>query len=346
MKVIQCIEPGKLIIGQKDFPVKKPGCAIIKIHRIGICGTDLHAYEGVQPYFSYPRILGHELSGEIVDIDLNDEFKTGDRVTVIPYLHCGKCISCNNGKPNCCLNISVCGVHQDGGMAEFLSVPVYALIKGNEIELDALALVEPLAIGAHGIRRSGMQENDLALIIGAGPIGLATAAMAKAKNAKVILVDINEHRLKVAHEKFGINNIIVATDPKINNIILDMNNGSMPMYVFDCTGNLNAINKGFSFLEHGGTYVLIGLQRGEIIVNHPEFHKREATLMSSRNATREDFDLVMNCILNQFIKPLDFITHRVPFDNVIEAFPTWLDPSNKVIKAMIELRNNDLKLMP
>lgn len=337
MKFIQCIEPGKLVLGISDYPELKPDHAIIKIKRIGICGTDLHAFEGVQPYFSYPRILGHELSGEIVETDSTEAFNIGDRVTIIPYLHCGSCIACKNGKPNCCKHISVCGVHQDGGMVEYLMVPVSALVKGNDLEFDELAMVEPFSIGAHGVKRSFLQEKDVALIVGAGPIGLATAAMALAKGAEVMIMDVNQNRLDKAREKLKINHTIVAGVHDDKELIRELNGGDMPEFVFDCTGNLQAINKGFEFMEHGGTYVLIGLQRGELSVNHPEFHKRESTLMSSRNATREDFDFVMKCMQEHIINPKDFITHRIGFDDLINTFSTLLDPDNKVIKAMVEL---------
>ncbi|MFZ9661801.1 MAG: alcohol dehydrogenase catalytic domain-containing protein, partial [Chitinophagaceae bacterium] len=255
MKVIQCIEPGSLILGEANHPICISGNAIIKIKRIGICGTDLHAFEGVQPYFSYPRILGHELAGEIVEIDNQETFQVGDIVTIIPYFHCGTCIACRNGKPNCCLNLRVCGVHQDGGMTEYLSVPIYTLVKGYDMDPDVLALIEPFAIGAHGVRRSGLKKNDSTLIIGAGPIGLATAAMALAKGAKVMIMDINANRLQVAESKLGISNIILATGAQMEEKIKEYSGGDMPVVVFDCTGNLGAINQGFQFMAHGGTYV-------------------------------------------------------------------------------------------
>lgn len=337
MKFIQCIQPGLLVTGQSDYPVLKPGYAIIKIKRIGICGTDLHAFEGVQPYFSYPRILGHELSGKIVELGAVGAFNIGDRVTIIPYFNCGSCIACLHGKSNCCKHISVCGVHQDGGMVEFLEVPIGALVTGNDLDFDELALVEPFAIGAHGIRRSNLKKNNVALVIGAGPIGLATAAMALAKGAQVMIMDVNQNRLEVAREKLKIDHAILAGGSDDKEMIREINGGDMPEFVFDCTGSLQAINKGFEFMEHGGTYVLIGLQRGEISVNHPEFHKRESTLMSSRNATREDFDFVMKCMKDQIIKPKEFITHRIAFDDLIHSFASLMDPANKVIKAVVEL---------
>src|SRR5882672_1087109 len=154
MKTLVCVKPGQLEFTESERPTLQKGHAIIKIKRIGICGTDLHAFEGTQPYFSYPRILGHELSGELVEIDDAPGFQIGEAVTFIPYFNCGVCIACRNSKPNCCVNIKVCGVHIDGGMSSYLSVPSASLVHGEGLSFDELALIEPLAIGAHGIRRA------------------------------------------------------------------------------------------------------------------------------------------------------------------------------------------------
>src|SRR5450755_2320423 len=118
MKALACLKPGVFEYCTKEAPVLKPGHAIIKIKRIGICGTDMHAYQGEQPFFNYPRILGHELAGDLIDADEADGFVPGEALTFIPYFNCNNCIACRNGKPNCCTQIKVCGVHIDGGMAE------------------------------------------------------------------------------------------------------------------------------------------------------------------------------------------------------------------------------------
>lgn len=157
MRTLVCSEPGKLEYSTAAVPALQKGCALIKIRRIGICGTDLHAFEGTQPFFNYPRILGHELSGELVAFDGAPGFAAGAAVTFIPYFNCHQCIACRMGKPNCCSRLQVCGVHVNGGMAEYLSVPASSLVDGQGLDDDSLALVEPLAIGAHGVRRAGIQ---------------------------------------------------------------------------------------------------------------------------------------------------------------------------------------------
>lgn len=337
MKVLVCEQPGSFQYISNEKPVLKKGNAILRIKRIGICGTDLHAFEGTQPYFVYPRILGHELAAEIVEIENNSQYKVGDRVTFIPYFNCGECIACRNGLTNCCVNMKVFGVHIDGGMAEYISVPVPYLIDGNDLSFDELALVEPLAIGAHSIRRAAVKPGEFVLVIGAGPIGLGVMEFARIAGAQVIAMDVNERRLTFCNEKLKVAHTInpLATDSLKE--LQRITGNDMPTVVIDATGNLKAINSAFQYMAHGARYVLVGLQKEEIRFSHPEFHKREATLMSSRNATRDDFDHVLNCMKQKRVDPATYITHRVHFDEVKANFESWLVPANGVIKAMVEL---------
>ena len=337
MKTLVCNKPGEFEYAVGEIPQPQPGQAIIKIKRIGICGTDLHAFEGTQPYFEYPRILGHELSGELIEADQAPGFEIGEALTFIPYFYCGKCIACRNGKPNACEKIKVCGVHQDGGMVEYISVPSYSLIHGEGLSFDALALVEPLAIGAHGVRRGGVKKGEFVLVIGAGPIGLGTMEFARIAGGKVIAMDTNSDRLRFCKDKLKVEHVINATDADVTEQLKAITNGDMPTVVIDATGNLKAINNAFQYMSHGARYVLIGLQKGDICFSHPEFHKREATLMSSRNATREDFEHVISSMKEKLVDPTTYITHRVFFDQVKDEFEGWLNPANGVIKAMVEI---------
>jgi 2-desacetyl-2-hydroxyethyl bacteriochlorophyllide A dehydrogenase len=338
MTILSCIQPGTFEYKNIAPPVLQTGHAIIRIKRIGICGTDLHAYEGTQPYFTYPRVLGHELAGDLIEADGADGFMPGEQVTFIPYFNCGECVACRNGKPNCCVNIKVCGVHIDGGMAEYLSVPSYSLVKSQGLGYDELALIEPLAIGAHGIRRAGIQQGEFVLVIGAGPIGLGAMEFARIAGGNVIALDINESRLEFCKNNLHIGHTINARTTDVLTALKQITNGDMPTVVIDATGNLNAIVNAFQYMAHGGRYVLIGLQKGDITFSHPEFHKREATLMSSRNATRHDFEHVITSIKQREIDPLAYITHRVSFDQLANEFQNWLNPASGVIKAMVEVK--------
>ncbi|UYQ95880.1 zinc-binding alcohol dehydrogenase family protein [Chitinophaga horti] len=337
MKILTCTTPGSLAYSDTPQPELKKYHALLRIRRIGICGTDLHAFEGSQPFFNYPRVLGHELAGELVAADGAPGFEIGEAVTFIPYFNCGKCVACRRGKPNCCAQIAVCGVHIDGGMAEYLQVPSYALVHGNGLSFDELALVEPLAIGAHGVRRAAVEPGEFVLVMGAGPIGLGIMEFARIAGAQVIAMDINTQRLDFCKHKLNVPHTINAATDNVDEALKAITNGDYPTVVIDATGSQRAINNGFLYLAHGGRYVLVGLQKGELIVSHPEFHKRESTLMSSRNATREDFEHVIASMKNGQVDPTNYITHRVGFDEVQAQFASWLDPKNGVIKAMITI---------
>ena len=336
MKVLVCTKPGQFTYAEQEKPASVAGKAIIKIKRIGVCGTDLHAFEGTQPFFQYPRVLGHELAGELVDTGGASGFEIGEAVTFIPYFNCGTCIACRNGKPNCCTHMQVSGVHVDGGMVEYLAIPAAALLHGEGLSYDELALMEPLAIGAHGVRRAQVQPGEWVLVIGAGPIGLGTMEFARLAGGKVIALDLNEARLQFCREKLGISYTINALETGITEKLAQITNGDMPTVVIDATGNQKAINGAFQYLAHGARLVLIGLQKGDITFSHPEFHKREATLMSSRNATRQDFEYVLSSLKKGLVNPATYITHRVLFSQVKDEFENWLNPSYGVVKAVIE----------
>ena len=335
MRILTCLKPGEFAYSDTPAPELKSGYAMVKVKRIGICGTDLHAFEGTQPFFNYPRVLGHELAGEIVGIENHANYKVGDQVSIIPYFSCGTCFACTQGKTNCCTTLNVFGVHSDGGMSEFISIPIDSLFKDTSLNLDALALLEPLAIGAHGIKRAQIKPNEFVLIVGAGPIGLGAAAMASLAGAQVIIQDVNQNRLDFAKEKLHISFSINPNQEDAFIALKEITRGNMPRVVIDATGYKKAMEQSFQYISHGGTYVLIGLQLDEISFSHPEFHKREATLMSSRNATREDFQWVADSIGQQKLDPTLFISHRIAFDDVAAQFPDLINPSLGVIKAMV-----------
>lgn len=337
MKGIICSEVNQLNMVELEEPILSAGEAIVHIRRIGICGTDMHAFRGNQPFFSYPRILGHELSGFIQEVnDESGQFQSGDQVSIIPYMHCGACIACRHGRTNCCTALKVLGVHIDGGMRERIAVPTSHLIKTNDISLDQAVVLEPFSIGAHAVRRSDLQPGDIVLVIGAGPIGLGVMAIAKQRGATVIAMDINDERLAFCQQWAKVDHIVNAyQQPKEQ--IAAITGGDYPIAVFDATGNNRSMTGAFDFVAHGGKLIYVGLVKADISFHDPEFHKREMTLLSSRNATREDFDTVLEAIVSGHINVVSFITHRAPFDEMIQSFEEWLKPESHVIKAVVEL---------
>ncbi|TVY07793.1 zinc-binding alcohol dehydrogenase family protein [Paenibacillus cremeus] len=337
MKTIVCEEPNRFLMKDTTIPVPSAGEALIRIKRVGICGTDIHAYRGNQPYFVYPRILGHELSAEIVEIGANEQgLKPGDIVTVMPYLECGTCIACRQGKTNCCTQMSVLGVHQDGGMREYMTVRADHLLPTDGLTLDQSAIVECLSIGAHAVRRAAITPGETALVIGAGPIGLGVMKYAKLSGAKVIALDMNQERLEFCKQWAPADEVVNVTNEPLQ-AIEAITGGDLPTVVLDATGNAKSMESALQYVSHGGRLIYVGLVKADISFSDPEFHKREMTMMSSRNATREDFARVIDSIRDGKVDTGAFITHRAGFDEMIDTYEQWMNPQTGVIKAVVEL---------
>ena len=341
MKQITLIKPYEFEERDVEIPILKKGELLVQIKNIGICGTDIHAFHGNQPYFSYPRVLGHELSGIIVDAKIDNNSLLGKPVSVLPYLSCGKCNSCVRGKTNCCVHLKVMGVHVDGGFCEYILVPVDNIMVGRvETDLEHLSMIEPLSISYHGIMRADILENDWVIIFGAGPIGMGAILFAKSKTDKIILIDINQNRITYCKSILGIEHSFNGNDETLFEQIKELTNGHFADIVIDATGNKKSIQQQLTFLGHGGKWILIGLQREDLHINHPEFHKREATLMSSRNATKHDFEQVMDKIDKKEIDPALLITHTLDFKEVVNSFSTFIGDQT-LIKGIIKV--NGLK---
>lgn len=343
MQVVVCSKPNEMALTDRPTPECAPGKAMLKIRRVGICGTDIHAYGGNQPYFEYPRVLGHELAGEVVEVADNASLHLlGKQAYVIPYLHCGECRACQQHKPNCCQNMQVIGVHRDGGMAEYLAVPTTHLVVSETLNIDQLALVECMAIGAHAVRRSVLQADELAVIVGAGPIGMGVLQVAKSQGARILMVDTNPSRLNFCRDVLGADAIANPQEVDIATQISDLNDGALADVVFDATGNPHAMQAGFNLAGHGGRYVLVSVVKADITFSDPDFHKKELTLIGSRNATREDFDCVVSLMESGGINAEAMITHRASLADVPTQMPLWCDPANQVIKAMISIDSEEV----
>jgi 2-desacetyl-2-hydroxyethyl bacteriochlorophyllide A dehydrogenase len=336
MKAIILDQPGQFSTADIPEPQATDGEAIVRISRVGMCGTDLHAYRGRQPFFTYPRILGHELCAEIVEINNNpQELRAGMVCAVAPYLYCGECLACRNGKTNCCVKLQLLGVHVDGGLREYFSVPLHAMHYSPTLTREQLALVEPLSIGGHAVARAQLKTDETILVIGTGPIGLAVIAHAKTMNVKIIAMDVSEDRLRFAREQFGIEATIKAGDDVLEQLA-DLTNSEMPSVVFDATGNVASMNEAFNYPANGGRLILVGLHLEFVTFRDQDFHRRELAVMSSRNATTADFQRTIALMEAGQINIAPWITHRVQAGDLIAQFPSWLDAQAGFIKAVVE----------
>lgn len=335
MDVVVCLEPGTLVLEQRPVPAAGPDEVLVRVRRVGVCGTDMHIFRGVQPYLSYPRVMGHEFSGEVVTAPAGSKLAPGEPVYVLPYLSCGECSACRKHRTNCCVSLAVLGVHRDGGLAQFVCVPEKFVFSARGISLDDAAMIEFLAIGAHAVRRADVKPGQRVLVSGSGPIGIACALFAQLSGGEVAVVDSRPERLALCREKLGIPHALdLSSDLEAQ--LLAISGGDMFDVVFDATGNARAMENGFRYIAHGGTYVLVSVVNADITFSDPEFHKREATLMGSRNATAADFDLVLETLRSGKIPTADLRTHRTPMEDLPAALAHWLKPESRVIKAMVD----------
>ncbi len=341
MKSLVLVEPGQFRL--EDIAEPPPPArdeAQVRVLQVGICGTDLHAFEGKQPFFTYPRILGHELAVEVIALGSTDEshdLKVGDRCCVMPYLNCGQCSACRRGRENCCTKMQVFGVHVDGGMREIVNVPLKKLMKAR-LSNDKLAMVEMLSIGAHAVRRAQVTSSDTVLVIGVGPIGLGVALSAQETGAHVIAADLSSWRLDFASNSLGIEHCINAKED-IQAQLRTLLDGDLPTAVFDATGNSKSMHNSFQLTAHGGRLIFVGLFSGDVTFSDPEFHRRELTLFASRNANQQDFERVLQMLGDGRIDTSTWITHRASPEGMIADFASWLNPSSNVIKAMVSFQS-------
>ena len=330
-----CSEPGRLQVVQRPAPALTDGQALVRPRRVGICGTDYHIFEGKHPFLQYPRIMGHELAVEVVETAAESGLSAGDICVVNPYISCGGCIACLAGKPNCCVRISVLGVHQDGGLTGLLSVPETNLIRAQDLSVDECASVEFLAIGAHAVRRGAVTSRDRVLVVGTGPIGLGVALFAAATGAEVAVLDRSAERAATAEAITGAVAIRAEGDPA--QAVSAVTGGTCFDLVFDATGSQSSMEKSFDFVAHGGRYVLVSVIKDNVTFADPDFHRKEMTLFGSRNATNEDFHWVMGAIRTGDVPVDRLITHRTTLGNAVDTIPVWATQKTGLIKALIEI---------
>jgi alcohol dehydrogenase len=313
------------------------GEALVRVRRVGICGSDVSGYLGKMPFYSYPRIPGHELGVEVLAVGAGvSNVRPGDRCSIEPYLNCGDCHACRKGASNCCANLKVLGVMTDGGMRERFVLPAVKLHPSKTLSFDQLALVETLAIGCHAVDRPRLEKGENCLVIGAGPIGLACVVFAKLAGARVIVLDLNAERLAFCKGVMGVDETIVSGE-SVEADLRRVTDGNLPDVVIDATGSNASMSNAFGYVAPTGRLVYVGLTTKEVTLKHPVFHRPEGTLYCSRNALPRDFTKIIGLIETGRIDTTPWITHRTTFDGLIGDFPGFTRPETGVIKAMVEV---------
>ena len=337
MQQVVLEQPGRLVAADGPPPGPPgPGEALVRVRRIGVCGTDFHAFKGDMPFFTYPRILGHELGVEVLEAPSASGVKRGDRCALAPYLECGRCVACRRGRPNCCAKLEVLGVHVDGGMREMIVVPARKLHPSDALSFEQLALVETLSIGAHAVGRAALEPGENVLVVGTGPIGLAVVQSALPAGVRVIATDVNPGRLEFCRRQLGVEQTFLSDD-SADKALAEITNGERATVVFEATGNATSMERSFDFVASGGRLVLVGICTSKVAFSDPEFHRREMTLLSSRNALSADFARVLAAVEAGTLDTRPWVTHRAALSDVGEALPSWARPESGVLKAMVEV---------
>jgi len=315
----------------------QPGEALVRVHRVGICGTDISGYLGKFPFYSYPRIPGHELGVEVLAVGPDvANVKPGDRCSVEPYINCQTCFSCRHGRPNCCQNLRVLGVHTDGGMRPRFIVPARKLHVSEKLSLEQLALVETLAIGCHAVDRAAPQADEHVLVIGAGPIGLSVLEFVRLTGAKITVLDLNPQRLEFCRRMFGTSKMVQNRGDGSELAELEkIGAGVLPTVVIDATGNVQSMNRAFHYVGHTGRLVFVGITTSDVTFPDPLFHTREMTILASRNAPAADFRRIIRLIEDGQIDTRPWITHHATFASLAADFPAFTNPETGVVKAMV-----------
>jgi 2-desacetyl-2-hydroxyethyl bacteriochlorophyllide A dehydrogenase len=326
MKALSLNEPGRMdLIERPEAVAPAVGQALVSIRAIGICGTDIAGYLGKMPFIEYPRILGHELGVEVLSVGPGvTHVKVGDHCAVEPYLNCGHCHACLQGKTNCCETLQVLGVHCDGGMRERMILPAAKLHPCNALSFEQLALVETLAIGCHAVNRAGIVSGEDVLIIGAGPIGLTVLEFAKLTGATITVLDLSESRRAFVQQHY----------PSVRVV------GSLPdepcaQVVFDATGHAGSMARTLKLARFTGRIVYVGITKEPVLLDDALFHRRELTLLASRNAVSADFPRILGLIESGQIDTRPWITHCCDFDELPEQIVDWVKPSTGVVKAVV-----------
>jgi len=341
MKAIQLEKPGSFRVIDIDEPsAPGPGEAVVRVHQVGICGTDLGGYLGKMPFFSYPRIPGHELGVEVVSVgDGVTNVRPGDRCSVEPYLNCRHCHACRRGHTNCCHHNQTLGVHCDGGLRQYYTVPARKLHVGASLDFEQLALVETLAIGSHAVFRAALKPGETVLVIGAGPIGLSVIEFAKLSGARTVVMDMNEQRLAFVRDVMGVTDTVLTRgDGSEFTAVEKLTDGNGAEVVIDATGSNKSMSQALGLCAFAGRLVYVGITQADLSFPHaPILHRRELSILGSRNALPEDFRSIIGHIEARRIDTRPWITHRSAFGEMIDQFPSWLKPETGVIKAMVSV---------
>jgi L-gulonate 5-dehydrogenase len=337
MKAAVTTEPGRVELVERAEPRPGSGEVLVRVERVGICGSDLHLYHGNHPYASYPRVQGHEFCGAVVGFGdgAAGPVAIGERVAVEPLLPCGECYPCRRGRPNCCARLQVMGAHRDGALVELIAVPAERVYPTGDLDVDLAALVEPVSIGVQAAARGEIGADENVVIFGAGPIGLATLLAALDRGARVMMVDRLANRLELAR-RLGAVETVVADRGDVAAAALAWTKGDGPAVTVDAVGSPAVIRSCVELVAHAGRVVVIGLSDQEVSLPIIQFTRKELTILGSRNNAGR-FGEAVALVKRRRHDIGALITHRFPLGRIAEAFAVADRQQAAATKVMIEV---------
>lgn len=317
---IKIEKPWKVDCVELERPIPGKGEALIKVKSAGICGSDIGAFRGTNPLVSYPRVIGHEIAGEVIYIpdDNKRGLKAGDHVIVDPYLYCGSCYPCSIGRTNCCMNLKVLGVHVEGGMAEYFTHPADMLWKLPEsMPWELAPMAEPLTIALHGIHRGRLKSGEHVAIIGAGPIGILAAMSALSYGAEPIMIDLVDERLEEAKE-LGIKYVINSRKENAPEKVREYTGGRMAELVMECSGSNVAVRTTLNLVANAGRITLTGWPKAETSIPTDVITKKEIDICGARTSANE-FEEAIRLIDTGKVDVAKILTKVVTLDEAVET---------------------------
>jgi 2-desacetyl-2-hydroxyethyl bacteriochlorophyllide A dehydrogenase len=338
MKAVMVKKAHELVIEDVEKPtIKSPKDVLLKIKRVGICGSDMHIYHGTNPLATLPRVIGHEVAGEVIEVGEEvTSVRAGDHVVVEPIRYCGKCYACRKGRPNVCKSLSVFGVHEDGGMREWVVLPEKQVhVVDASLPWDEIVMAEPYTIGAQAIWRGQVDKEDKVLIQGAGPIGICVLKVAKLKGAKVMVTDLNDERLSYAKEN-GADVIVNVGQRDAHEAVSEWTDHEGVNVVIDAACLPQTFELSLEVISPAGTIVVLGFDESPAAIPMLPITKNEVTIVGSRLQTNQ-FPKVIQLLNEGKLTHNGLVTHRFPFNEVKEAFAFVENHPDQVRKALIVL---------
>jgi len=338
MRQAVMVAPEEIAYREVPVPEIGPAHVLVRVARIGICGSDIHVWHGRHPYTSYPVVQGHEVSGTVAEVGAEvTGLREGELVTIRPQVVCGRCGPCRRGESHICESLRVMGFQTEGAAADYVAVDRALVVSLPEpVTLDTGALVEPLAVAARATRRAGELAGSRALVIGAGPIGNLVAQVARARGARVVIADRSAFRLEVAR-RCGVQEGLLAGAPHFREQLLELLGPELPDDVFECVGANETMSLAIASVRKGGDVVVVGVFPEHASLDIGRVQDAELNLRGTLMYTREDFEEAVTLLAAGAVHPGPLITHRFPFDGYAEAYRFIEGHREQALKVLITM---------